>query len=129
MSMKDLINSDLYKEIGKSFDECIKQMEREEEEFWNSLSQEDQLKAFCAVSRRIFDGDIKQKRTYRGVLYDVFGFGPDSYVRAQMAGYLAIHNAIYDGESMGETLRDFNEKLMLGASEESICNYLMEKHI
>jgi len=93
--MDDKITDDL-EEIQKSFDIVIKEMENDQEAYWNSLSEEDQLKAFCAIIRRIHKGDIVDRRSYRGVLYDVFGFGPESYMAAQCAGYLTIHNALFD---------------------------------
>lgn len=90
---KDL--SDILNEISKTFNESMKEIEKESEEYWNSLSKEDQLKVFCAVSRRIYKGEIEDKGTYRYVLYQTFGFGPEAYAPAQMSGYLDIHNAIF----------------------------------
>lgn len=84
----------VFHEISKIFTETMAEVEKESEDFWNSLSKEDQLKAFCAISRRIYKGEIEDKGTYRYVLYDVFGFGPEAYAPAQLARYLEIHNAI-----------------------------------
>jgi hypothetical protein len=89
-------------EISKSFNQIMKHLENEQEKFWNSLSKEDQLKAFCAVSRRIFEGEIENSGTYRYILYHVFGFGSESYTQAQMAGYLSIHNLIAAGRKNSE---------------------------
>jgi hypothetical protein len=69
-------------------------IEEDQEKFWSSLSKEDQLKAFCCVSRRLYEGEIKNPRSYRGILYDVFGFGPSAYAQAQTAGFLTLHNSI-----------------------------------
>lgn len=85
-------------DISNAFNEAMQLVEDESEKYWNSLSKDEQLKVFCAVSRRIFDGELKQKRSYRGVLYDVFQFGPEAYAPAQMSGYLSIHNAIVDAD-------------------------------
>ena len=95
MSNEDRLKS--LEEISKIFNEAMAEVEKESEDFWNSLSKEDQLKAFCAISRRIYKGEIEDRGTYRYVLYDVFGFSPDAYAAAQMAGYLTIHNSIYIG--------------------------------
>lgn len=89
-------------EILKSFNQVMKHLEDDQEKFWNSLSKEDQLKAFCAVSRRICKGEIENRGSYRYVLYQVFGFGSESYVQAQMAGYLSIHNLIAVGQKNSE---------------------------
>lgn len=63
------------------------------DKLWNSFSKEDQLDLFIAVVRRIYKAEFEQKFSYREVLYDTFGFGPEAYMPAQMAGYLDIHNA------------------------------------
>lgn len=101
-----------FKEIGKIFNEAMKQTENDSEAYWNSLSQDEQLKVFCAVSRRIHQGEIVNKGSYRHVLYSVFGFGPEAYAQAQCSGYLSIHNAIYDGERVRDHIKDFVTKHM-----------------
>ena len=95
---------DELEETSNAFTNAMNKIKDEQEAYWNSLSKEDQLKAFCAVSRRIFDGEIEQRGTYRYVLYNVFGFGPEAYVPAQCAGYLSIHNAIYTGIEVEEAI-------------------------
>lgn len=87
-----------WQDASDQFNEVMKQIENESEEYWNSLSKQDQLKAFCAVSRRIYKGEIEERGSYRYVLYQVFGFGPEAYAQAQMSGYLSIHNAIFDSD-------------------------------
>ena len=69
--------------------------EQEQEELWNQLTKEEQLLAFCAVVRRIYKGELVERGTFRHVLYDTFQFGPESYMPAQLAGYLDIHNILY----------------------------------
>ena len=91
-----------FEEIADTFNSRMKQLEEDQEKFWSSLSKEDQLKVFCCVIRRLFDGEIKNPRSYRGVLYDVFGFGPEAYAQAQCAGFLAIHNSIMNDEEFNE---------------------------
>lgn len=80
--------------LRELFIEAMNLVEKDSEDYWNSLSKEDQLRAFCAVSRRIYQGEIVDHGSYRHVLYGVFGFGPEAYASAQMARYLEIHNAI-----------------------------------
>jgi hypothetical protein len=92
-----MINSD-FDDYSKLFNGVVAEIEKESEEFWNSLTKDQQLKVFCAVSRRIFKGEIQEQGTFRYVLYDTFGFGPEAYVPAQMSGYLSIHNALFDSE-------------------------------
>ena len=79
-----------------AFEQAMREMENQQEQYWNSLSKEQQLDAFCCVVRRILKGDVEQRGSYRYVLYDVFEFGPEAYVSAQLAGYLTIHNLLWD---------------------------------
>lgn len=94
-------------EIGNMFRDTMDKIKEDSESYWNSLSHDEQLKVFCAVSRRIFDGEIKQRGSYRYVLYNIFKFEPEAYVQAQDAGYLAIHNAIYDSERVNTLIKNF----------------------
>ena len=83
-----------FDEVSDAYEKIMKQIEQEQEEYWNTLSKDDQLKAFCAVVRRIVQGELRDKGSYRWVLYDVFGFGPEAYVRGMDCGFMALHNAI-----------------------------------
>jgi hypothetical protein len=78
------------------------------ESYWNNLSKEDQLLAFYSVVKRIYKGEIEDKGSYRWVLYEVFGFGPEAYRVGMDCGYLYIHNAIVDGEAPVHTMYDPN---------------------
>lgn len=106
-SKEDLL--DALAESGKAFSEAMDNIEKESEAYWNTLTDQQRLDVFCAVCRRIYKGDIELKGSYRYVLYDVFGFGPEAYAPAQLAGYLAIHNSIYDS--------DYEEKLLIRFAE------------
>jgi hypothetical protein len=83
-------------------DEIVESYKKESEEYWNSLSKEEQLKVFCAVSRRICKGELEDQGSYRYILYNIFGFGPEAYLPAQVSGYLSIHNAIWNDEDDGK---------------------------
>lgn len=110
-------------EVSEAFNEAMAEIEADEEHYWNTLSKEDQLKCFCAVARRIYKGEIVDKGSYRYVLYNTFGFGPEAYAPAQMAGYLAIHNAIYDAEHEGKVLKSFAEHLNHPDPNEAVSSY------
>lgn len=86
-------------EIRQILKESSDAKEKRSEDLWNSLTKEQQLDVFCAVVRRIYQGEIIDQGSYRHVLYSVFGFGLESYAQAQLAGYLTIHNSICDGTS------------------------------
>lgn len=115
---------DLLEESSGTFVAAMKEIEDDQEQFWESLSKDDQLKAFCAVARRIYDGEIRNGRSYRGVLYETFGFGPEAYSQAQMSGYLSIHNSIYDGEHMRELLIKFCKDNTIIDAEEKVDQFI-----
>lgn len=102
-----MLDDPKFQEASRVFQQAVEQYQKEADELWDNLPYDDQLKLFCAVSKLIFKGEIEEKGTYRHVLYQTFGFGPDAYVPAQCSGYLSIHNAIYDGERIGEIIEDF----------------------
>ena len=83
-----------WRDFSESYEKAMKEIEQEQEQYWNSLSKDDQLKVFCAVVRRIVQAELKDKGSYRWALYNVFGFGPESYVQGMDCGFMALHNAI-----------------------------------
>ena len=99
-------------ELANSFKLWELELEEDHEKFWNSLSKDDQLKAFCSVMRRLYRAEIEEHGSYRYTLYDVFGFGPESYVQAQLSGFLAIHNAIWDGERLHSLIDKLEAKVV-----------------
>lgn len=109
--------------ISNAFVDAIKEMEEEQEKFWNSLSKDEQLKAFCAISRRILEGEIEKRGTYRYVLYQVFGFGMEAYVQAQCAGYLSIHNSIVTDEDERQMLVNFCKRYNIEDYENKISEF------
>lgn len=112
-------------EFSKVFNEVMDEIEKESEAYWNSLSKEDQLKAFCAVSRRIVQGELVDKGSYRHVLYGVFGFGPEAYAPAQLAGYLTIHNSIMADDHDVRLLEAFCVKFGIEDADAKIRDYFL----
>lgn len=84
-----------WKALQEAYQEGTALYERDCNDFWENLSYEDKLKAFYSVCKRLYQGEIKEQRSYRGVLYDVFGFDMDSYMVGMECGYMELHNAIY----------------------------------
>lgn len=112
-------------EFSQLFQEAMDALEVEQENYWNSLSKEQQLMAFCAVVRRIYKGDIEDRGSYRYVLYQVFGFGPEAYAPAQLAGYLSIHNAIFTHDHESRLLKAFCTKFNIEDPENKIREFLL----
>ena len=105
-------------ELANSFKLWELKLEEDHSKFWNGLSKDDQLKAFCSVMRLLYKAEIEEHGSYRYTLYDVFGFGPESYAQAQMSGFLAIHNAIWDGERLGQLIDKLEDRVAAGFNED-----------
>ena len=92
MSEKDFLQT--LTELSEEQEAAENQFDSDMDEWWNNLSKEDQMKAFYSVMKRLVDGELTQKGSYRYVLYEVFGFEPSSYYLGMQCGYMALHNAI-----------------------------------
>ena len=96
--------NDNKKELLEGLEELREAQQKAREDYeimndawWNGLSEEDREEAFYAVCKRIHKAELKDRGTYRWALYDVFGFDMGMYGRGMDCGFMALHNAIYDG--------------------------------
>lgn len=101
---------DSMSEFNEIQEQVEKEYDEDAEDFWNSLSKDDQLKAFYSVVKRLHDGEIVKGGSYRYVLYDIFGFGLESYMIGHAAGYLELHNHILSDKEYREYLDYWYEK-------------------
>lgn len=120
--MIDEVLSDLSDTLKSQEEDFFKQIDS----FWNSLSEDNKLKAFCSVVKRIYEGEIEGDRSYRGVLYDVFNFGPEAYAPAQYCGYLEIHNSILNRPAKIFYLEKIKENLINLNIEEEKASLILE---
>ena len=96
-TFKEILDSPEMDQLRQSIQESEDQYKKEVESFWDNLSYDDKLKAFFYVCSKIHKGDVEDQGSYRYVLYDIFNFDMDSYALGMSAGYLNLHNYIYDG--------------------------------
>jgi hypothetical protein len=80
--------------LSKVFIEVEEIWEKDANEFWDSLTQEQKMLAFYSVVKRIHKGEIEECHSYRSILYGIFGFGPEAYAMGMFCGFMDIHNAI-----------------------------------
>lgn len=106
MSLKDLLNSPEYIELGRIQEEARDKFAKEAEEAWDSLDYDTQLRVFHAVISRLYKGEVKDKGTYRWILYDVFKFGPEAYGIGMDCGLMALHNAYVDIDDFEEMRKE-----------------------
>lgn len=76
--------------------QIVNEYDQKNETWWNGLTEEEREDAFYAVCRRIYDARVKDNRSYRGTLYDKFGFGPHMYRAGMECGFFALHNMLHE---------------------------------
>jgi hypothetical protein len=93
--------------------------------WWNGLNQEEREEAFYAVCKRIHRAELVDRGSYRYALYDVFGFDPGMYGRGMDCGFMAIHNAIFDGEEL-QAMKSVNRFEVIDEEGRTYVNHLNE---
>lgn len=96
---RDFFNPEFADEYKKS----VELYERENDQWWDSLTLEEQEDAFYAVVKRIHKGEILERGSYRYVLYNVFGFDMGMYMRGMYCGYIDIHNRIVKSDDQQDS--------------------------
>lgn len=108
--ISDLLDSPEWQELQKAQLEASAAYAIECDTFWDNLSYEDKLKAFYAVTKRTCKAELEDQGTYRYALYDVFGFGPESYVIGMECGYMDLHNRVMSKEQYDEYMSSLRNK-------------------
>jgi hypothetical protein len=102
--MREYLASPEFAEFSRQQQEADARYAADCEKYWDALSYDDKLMAFSSVVKRIVKGDLKDRGTYRYVLYDVFGFDMDSYGIGMQCGYMDLHNSVVNIDEL-EQLR------------------------
>ena len=97
--------------------------EAKADEWWDNISQEERELAFFSVCKRIHESELQDGGTYRHALYDVFGFGGNMYMHGMNCGFMAIHNAIGDGEEY-QAMRGINRLEVIDDTGRALVKYL-----
>jgi len=111
-------------EAGRTFSKAMNEYQDSCNSYWNSLNPEEQLMAFCAIVERLHQGELEHKRSYRGMLYDVFGWGSEAYATAQCAGFLDLHNSIYTFEDLKMVFKNTLKELDIQLDDAQISEAL-----
>ena len=96
--MMSIFDSEELREMQEEMRKHQEKYETKNTEWWNSLTETERENAFYEVCKRIYQGDVKSKGSYRYVLYDVFGFDMGMYVQGMECNYIDIHNLLIDGQ-------------------------------
>jgi hypothetical protein len=108
------------REIAKAFDEYQNLCRS----YYSGLDPEEQLMAFCAIVEKLCQGELDDNRSYRGVLYDTFGWGPEAYSAAQCAGFLSLHNSIYSFEDLKHVFKQTLKELEIEVDPDRLSDAL-----
>jgi len=110
-------------ELSQEMEKMRDKYEAENDAWWNGLSEKEREDAFYAVVKRIYKAELQDRGTYRWALYDVFGFDPGMYGRGMDCGYMALHNAIFDGEEL-VSMKGVNRFEVIDEKGRSYVKYL-----
>jgi hypothetical protein len=81
------------------------------DQFWKSLTTEQQMYCFYTVVRTITSAELKEEfHSYRKILYDDFGFPSESYYIGMLAGFMELHNSILRPAEMTEYRKLLHDK-------------------
>ncbi len=128
-SPKDIQRSEEWERAREVFVAAIEHERQLSETFWNNLSSEEQLWAFCAIMRRINDSYLSENGTpsYRHFLYDVMGWGPEAYSSAQCSGFLDIHNSIFNIDDLTNAVINTNKQLGIESDPEAVRDIIIKR--
>jgi hypothetical protein len=113
-------NSDDHKELLKIEEQVREQYKQKAKEYYDSLETDNQLLLFFYITNVIFENYFKDNGSYRGLLYDKFNFGPESYGLGMDSGMFTIHNSIYTDDEIEERFQAFMKFAKLDLSKEDM---------
>ena len=116
---------DALSELSQEMEKSRKIYEHDNDTWWNGLTEEEREDAFYAVVKRIYKAELQDKGTYRWALYDVFGFDGGMYTKGLDCGFMALHNAIFDGNEQ-EAMRGINRLEVIDDTGRICVKYLDE---
>ena len=119
-SFSDYLNSDEYKEFLEIEEEALEQYKQKAKEYFDSLEIDNKLLLFFHITNTIFENYFKYNSSYRGLLYDKLGFGPEAYALGMDSGMFALHNAISTPDESEERFHTLVKFLKLDLSQKEL---------
>ena len=121
-SFSDYLKSDEYKEFLDIQDKALIEYQNRAKEYFKSLEVDNQLMLFFHITNCIFENHFKDSGSYRGLLYDKFGFGPDSYSIGMDSGMFTLHNSISTPAENEERFNALIKFLKIELSKEDLIS-------
>ena len=119
-SFSDYLNSDEHKEFLRIEEEALEQYTKKAKEYFESLGMDNQLLLFFHITNVIYKNYFNDIGSYRGLLYDKFNFGPESYSLGCDSGMFTLHNAISTPDEIEQRFQALMDYLKLDLSEQEI---------
>jgi hypothetical protein len=119
-SYTEYSNSDEYKEFLEIEEKALEQYKQKAKEYFDSLEIDNKLLLFFHITNTIFENYFKYNSSYRGLLYDKFGFGPEAYSLGMDSGMFALHNAISTPDELEERFDTLVKFLKLDLSKKEL---------
>jgi len=113
-------NSDEHKELLQIEEKAIEEYTQKAKEYFESLEMDNQLFLFFYITNVIFKNYFNDNGSYRGLLYDKFGFGPEAYSLGCNSGMFTLHNAISTPDEIEKRFQALMNFLKLDLSKEDM---------
>jgi len=121
-SYTEYSNSDEFNELLKIEQQVKEQYSLKAKEYFDSLETDNQLMMFFYITNLIFKNYFEDRGSYRGLLYDKFGFGPEAYSLGLDSGMFAVHNSISTPNEEEERFNALVKFLKLELSKEDLMS-------
>jgi len=116
----DYLASDEYKEYLDLQEKALEEYTLKAKEYFDSFDVDNQLLLFFHITNTIFNNYFNDNGSYRGLLYDKFNFGPESYSLGIDSGMFALHNSISTPKENEERFNALIKFLNLDLSKEQL---------
>jgi hypothetical protein len=121
-SFSDYLNSEEYKEFLNTELKVIEEYKQKAKEYFQSLEVDNQHLLFFHITNTIFENYFRDGGSYRGLLYDKFEFGPETYGLGMDSGMFSLHNAISTPNELEERFQKLMKFLDLDLTNEQMIS-------
>jgi len=119
-SYSEYLKSDEYKEFLDMEEKIQDDYKKLAKELFETFDTDTKLLLFFHITNTIFENYFKDSGSYRGLLYDKFGFGPEAYSLGMSSGMFEVHNAISTPDELEERFNNLVNHLKLDLSKEEL---------
>ena len=121
-SFSDYLSSEEYKEYLEMQSNALKDYKQKAKEYFESLETDNQLLLFFYITNLIFKNYFEDGGSYRSLLYDKFGFGPEAYSLGCDSGMFSLHNSISTPDELEDRFQKLIKFLELDLSKEQVIS-------